>query len=454
MLVIISDLHLTDGTSGETIRTGAFRTFRERIRDLAYDASWRSEEKYAPIECVDLVLLGDIIDVIRSTRWCEETPSLRPWGDHTSPAFADTVARITEDVIANNRASLDVLKSLHDPKIMNVPLVTADDKLVRISRNLNTRERTPVPVRIHYLVGNHDWFFHLKGQAYDAIRKKIVEAIGLSNDPNIVFPHDPDESALIQHVYREHRVFARHGDIFDPCNFEHDRDASSLGDAIVIELLDRFATEVKKRLGGKIPEACEAGLREIDNVRPLSMIAVWVDGLVQKTCTEELATQVKQIWNDLVHEFLKVDFVKDRPFGSSALIKLGFEISSDLSLSGLSDVVTWFGAKMGGRTETLYPYAMHERAFQEGWARFIVYGHTHHYEIVPLRSEQRSGETVDTLYINSGTWRPVHELARFHPAQRQFVRYHVMTYLSFFKDEERKGRGFEIWSGALGSSAV
>ena len=198
MLVIISDLHLTDGTSGETIRTGAFRTFRERIRDLAYDAAWRSDEKYAPIECVDLVLLGDIIDVSRSTRWCEETPGLRPWGDHTSPAFADRVARITEAVIDNNRASLAVLRSLHDPKVMSVPPAAADGKPATISRNLNVRERVPVPVRIHYLVGNHDWFFHLNGQAYDAIRKQIVDAIGLSNDPDIVFPHDPEESALIR----------------------------------------------------------------------------------------------------------------------------------------------------------------------------------------------------------------------------------------------------------------
>src|SRR6266852_2455284 len=403
MLVIISDLHLTDGTSGETIRTGAFRTFRKRIRDLAYEASWRSDERYAPIEFVDLVLLGDIIDVIRSSRWSEETPSLRPWGDHTSPGFADRVARITVDAIANNKASLDVLKSLHEPRIMNVPPAGADGKPATISHNLNARERVPVPVRIHYLVGNHDWFFHLKGQGFDAIRKQIVDVIGLANDPDIVFPHDPDESALIRQVYQEHRVFARHGDIFDPGNFEHDRDASSLGDAIVIELLNRFAIEV---------------------------------------------------WKRLVHEFLKIDFVKDRPLGSSALIKLGFEISSDLSLTGLSDVVTWFSAKMGGRTETFYPYAMHERAFKEGWARFIVYGHTHRYEIVPLRSEQRDGETIDTLYVNSGTWRPVHELARFHPVQKQFVRYHVMTYLSFFKDEERKGRGFEVWSGALGSSAA
>jgi hypothetical protein len=51
MLVIASDLHLTDGTSsGETIRSSAFRIFRERLRDLAYDASWRADGKYKPIE--------------------------------------------------------------------------------------------------------------------------------------------------------------------------------------------------------------------------------------------------------------------------------------------------------------------------------------------------------------------------------------------------------------------
>ena len=34
MFVIISDLHLTDGTSGETIKEGAFRVFRSRLYDL------------------------------------------------------------------------------------------------------------------------------------------------------------------------------------------------------------------------------------------------------------------------------------------------------------------------------------------------------------------------------------------------------------------------------------
>jgi hypothetical protein len=311
-----------------------------------------------------------------------------------------------------------------------------------------------VPVRIHYLIGNHDWFFHLKGDAYDTIRKMIVDALGLANDPNEIFPHDPSESALLQQIYREHAVFARHADIFDPSNFEHSRDASSLGDAIVIELLDKFAIEVRDRLKGRLPDACEAGLREIDNVRPLSMIPVWVDGLLQKTCTQELAIDIKQVWNELVHKFLDVDFVKARPFGVSASIKMGFEISSDVSLTGLSDVITWFGSKFGGRDVSFSPYALHETAFKEGWAKFIVYGHTHHYEVVPLQSTRQGDESIDRLYINSGTWRPVHELARFHPIQNQVVRYHVMTYLAFFKDDERKCRGFESWSGALGSSAA
>jgi UDP-2,3-diacylglucosamine pyrophosphatase LpxH len=453
MLVIISDLHLTDGTSGETIRTGAFKAFRERLRDLAYDASWRSDDEYRPLEGIDLVLLGDILDVIRSTRWCDAPPEVRPWGKQDDPRFVEMVTRITEGIIANNKESLGVLKGLHDPQVMNVPPATPEGKAAVVSEDVNARERVPVPVRIHYLVGNHDWFYHLTGPAFDAIRRLVVEAIGLETPADVPFPHDPAESTLLMDIYREHDVFARHGDIFDPGNFEHSRDASSLGDAIVIELLDRFGVEVRTRLGEQIPDACESGLKEIDNVRPLSIIPIWVDGLISNTCTLELAHEIKQIWNEMVHRFLAIDFIKSRPFASSALLKLGLEISSEMPLAGLSDVAAWFSAKFGGHAASFYPYALHEAAFTQGGTKFIVYGHTHHYELVPLQSVRRGEMSVDQIYMNSGTWRPVHELAQFHPGQKHFVGYHVMTYLAFFKDNERKGRAFESWSGALDSSA-
>jgi UDP-2,3-diacylglucosamine pyrophosphatase LpxH len=155
----------------------------------------------------------------------------------------------------------------------------------------------------------------------------------------------------------------------------------------------------------------------------------------------------------MVHQFLAVDFVNSRPFASSVLLKLGLELSSDLPLAGLSDVAAWFSAKFGRHSTSFYPYALHEPSFTEGWAKFIVYGHTHQYELVPLQSIQREEGPVNQIYINSGTWRPVHELAQFHPGQKHFVGYHVMTYLAFFKNNERKGRTFESWSGALDSSA-
>ena len=66
MLVIISDLHLTDGTSGSTISPGAFQLLGERLTDLAIGASQRRDGTYRPIERVDLLLLGDVFDVIRS----------------------------------------------------------------------------------------------------------------------------------------------------------------------------------------------------------------------------------------------------------------------------------------------------------------------------------------------------------------------------------------------------
>jgi len=49
-------------------------------------------------------------------------------------------------------------------------------------------------VRIHYMVGNHDWFYHLPGEAYDALRQKLVEQIGLANRSDRPFPHDITES--------------------------------------------------------------------------------------------------------------------------------------------------------------------------------------------------------------------------------------------------------------------
>lgn len=458
MLVIISDLHQTDGTSGETIPAGAFRTFRERLRDMAYDASWRSNKKYKPIDRIDIVLLGDILDLIRSSKWPASQESagfVRPWDSPRSPIFQKKIAEISNGILRRNKDALDVLKGLSEGKQVTLPPATRDGKPAPVSHEASAAGRVPVDVRIHYQVGNHDWFYHLPGTAYNRIRSRVVKAMGLANSPNEPFPHDPDESEELTKAYRDHHVLARHGDVFDSFNYEGDRDQSSLGDAIVIDLLNKFPTTVTKKMGQQLPPACLDGLNEIDNVRPLILIPAWVDGLLRRTCSsQDQIKGVKRIWDELADQFLAMEFVRERdvPFSLDIVDKLAFALkfSQGFSLRSASKLLTWFNERFGAGEESYYKEAFGERDFKNRRAHHIVYGHTHRQRVVALDTSFSEAGVLERLYMNSGTWRRVHEMARLNPKDEEFVNFNVMTYIGFYKGDERAGRPFELWSGALG----
>jgi hypothetical protein len=187
MLVIASDIHLGDGTCGRSISPSAFHLFADRLQELAFNASWRADGKYSPIDQVDVILMGDILDPLHSTLWLEKSSSdpdcVRPWTDSTKPEFAATLQSITRDILKNNSESAGILKELANegftlPKYStgNYP---ADDNSSRIG----------VKINIHYMTGNHDWYYHLPGAAFDAIRQEIIEALGLCNSKR-PFPHE------------------------------------------------------------------------------------------------------------------------------------------------------------------------------------------------------------------------------------------------------------------------
>ena len=140
MLVFISDLHLTDGTSGETINAGAFRIFRERLLDLARAASWRTGAKYKPIDRLDLVLLGDILDVIRSSQWLAR--NTRPWSDPSTAAFQEKVAAITDAILEKNEKSIAILKTLHDPEIFSLPEAADGDRPKKAGKEAGADKRS------------------------------------------------------------------------------------------------------------------------------------------------------------------------------------------------------------------------------------------------------------------------------------------------------------------------
>ena len=73
MLVVISDLHFVDGTSGDhNLPTDAFESVF--LSDVIALARTRQATE------LKLLLLGDIPDLIRSEQWFLEQPEDRPWG--------------------------------------------------------------------------------------------------------------------------------------------------------------------------------------------------------------------------------------------------------------------------------------------------------------------------------------------------------------------------------------
>ncbi|HRI87464.1 MAG TPA: hypothetical protein PK869_04330, partial [Candidatus Hydrogenedentes bacterium] len=314
-----------------------------------------------------------------------------------------------------------------------------------------SRKRQRVNVRIHYIVGNHDWFLHLPGKEFNPVRRRLKEVMGLHNNPAQPFPHNPGDIPVLSNALRAHEVVARHGDEYDSLNFHGNRATASVGDAIVIELVCKFYQQVTDRFGAQLSSSCIQALREIDNVRPLSSIPGWIHGLLLRTCEDSaLRDQIAETWNELAREFLNLPFVKshDTPFTLEridwlqGLLKLGGIIGLGRAARvAQHPVMEWLIPR-----ESYSQFALAEPAIVDGSARFVVYGHTHHHEVIPI---SRTKDEREQFYINSGTWRRIHELGQLDRADLRFLDYSVMTTVAFFRDGERKGRRFEVWNGAL-----
>jgi UDP-2,3-diacylglucosamine pyrophosphatase LpxH len=445
MLVIISDLHLTDGTSDQTLSPEVFFLFAERVREMASRAAWRADGKFRPLERIDVILLGDILDIIRSRRWIES--AVRPWHD---PSWADTQAvfsAVVDGILAHNAEGLAVFRAL------------ATQGTVCLAPGPSGNEAYRVPVRLHYMVGNHDWPLHLPGSAYDALRQQVAHHLGLANNPTLPFAHDPYESDPILDVLRAHRTFARHGDIYDPLNFSEDRDVSSLGDALNVEVIGRFLHAVEQELAGELPSLVIANLNEIDNVRPVPMVPIFIDGLLERACpSAALRKRVKQIWDKLVDEFLALDLVRRRdtwlPFdvvdGLSAVLRF----SGHLGFGWSTKVGGFLQSLRGAASDSYYSHALVEQDFRNRRARHIVYGHTHAAEMIPLDASYADGFVLNQVYFNSGTWRRVQRSTVAAPQEQEFIPSESLAISAFFQADERAGRSFETWSGTLGIGAA
>jgi hypothetical protein len=465
MLVIVSDLHLTDGTTGMCMPAGAFELFRERLQDMAYDASNRGDGTYRPIESFDLLLLGDILDPLPSTGWIAEEKGepgyARPWSKPDEPAFVNRVSRITENVISANAESLETLRRIAAGEGISLPPATKNHQVDRrVLHDPSSHQRLPVQVRIHYMIGNHDWYYHLPGLGMDRVRSKIVKIMGLANNSS-PFPYVLDESDLLNHLLQQHSVFARHGDYYDPYNLhKKNRDHASLSDAVCVELFIRIGVQIRSELQGQLPDGFFRDLDEMGSVRPPLMTPVWIASLLDRyKASTAQREKIDDIWHELVEQFSKLDFLDEinQPFAFDMIdaLRIALRFARLTSIDNLNDwalaIEKFTGLLgLGGRSNASYEkYAVQEESYIAREARFIVYGHTHQFAVTPLRSTIQNGASFDQMYLNAGSWLPVHETCDADSNKKGFILHKTMGYLGIFKEDERRSKAYETWNGTL-----
>lgn len=450
MLVLISDLHLTDGSCGSSLSGRACELLLERIEELAVRASWRASGVYQPLERIDVVLLGDTLDLLQSTQWLQTR--VRPWSNLHSAEGAAFLRALVTDILRHNEAALAVLRG--NATEGGIPLVPAD----RYGRPAAGAAPQIVPLKIHYVVGEHDWPLHLVGPAFDVLRQSVAMSLGLASGGDGPFASEPADDQRLAEILGRHRAVARHGDQFDQLSFSGSRDQPSLADVLLIELVLPFVEQVRREFSADLPPAVHQGLSELGQVRPLPLMSVWLDALLDRACpSAALRSKIQRHWDRAADRMLALDVVRSGNLcerhgvaaGLAGLLKFNRRPTGNWATA----VREWCQANevCGG---SLAMQALAEHDFRNRRAKYVVYGHTHQADMAALENSAAGGFALPQLYFNTGTWQRVHRPTQLAPGPQEFIASESFNLVTVYQGDERGGRGYETWSANLGLSPV
>ena len=362
MLVFVSDLHLTDKSFPPAIPVPRLI---DAVNGLFEHAKARGVER------AQLVLLGDIFEIIKSPRWLAD--ELRPWDSPITDAHRDRVEEIFDAICRANPTFVGWLKTL--PTLF--PFVS-----------------------LCYIPGNHD--LAVNTDMGLTVRPKLRAM--LSRTVNTDLFDTTFEDA-------DHSVLAVHGHEWDLNNRTGAR-GGPFGDAIVVEVLVRLPHRMET-LG--TARADIGFLFEIDNVRPQT----------PKTMSRWVETGLVELQRKNRDAIAKYEVVFDEILARLLALGRANIFERNRYSSTWSRAMTWAGSKavrLAGprRAARLFPmkegdgyYATPARNLLKKAAnpqRFVLCGHTHIPEHVPLTVGARG--SAPSLYLNTGTWRRVHRPTR------------------------------------------
>jgi len=451
MLVIISDLHLTDGTTARNVHGSAFELLSDEIQSAI--------RKKGDIRELRLVLLGDVFDLVRTDYWIRQGigDADRPWGGTIDPR---TGMNSRSEKIGGQFAEIleDVLR---EPSTVAF-LETVNDLLARA-------ETASLSTRLTYVVGNHDrvlWNFQ---SLRESVRRRFPAVTH-----NGAFP-DRFEFLTVLHA-PEYGVIARHGHEWDDtCHGwkflnsvlrpgagvgRFDQDAytvMAIGEVITAELMSGLIARAQRE-----PELAPVidRLMDLNNVRPLIRAVEWMRWFVRGPYSEEQRAALLRCAKEATRGVIESSFAREwKKLSRSFWIFRGDAVDRLEQFLGaiggldfeevgtIVRIVEWCANLLGGKRDDFMEGAREEWTWpgHEG-IQYVLYGHTH------LAKNCYFSAGLDgrvRMYINTGTYLPYVRQVE----GGGFAAAHQMTLASFYRDDEDKdsrsgpGPTLDLWNG-------
>jgi UDP-2,3-diacylglucosamine pyrophosphatase LpxH len=460
VLAFVSDLHISDRTAGvHFLSPKAFDLAFRRLADLA---------AHARSDSIKLVFLGDVFEMVRTTRWLDE-PAATPWAiPRDDGRTCARAAEILDAIATGDAANVEIFDIL--------------------SGSLRERYGFPVePVRV-YLPGNHDRICN----EYPALRARVAELLGLGHHGSV----SPETAAAqpFAHTYLDdsYGVFACHAHEWDSLSFEGDPRAAGVlqlshqqylevpvAEVIGAEIASRLPVAIDAALDGKVDESVRAHVRtrlhSVDDVRPLPAIVPWLFELseeieharrreVRRTLEGVVEGELRQV----VEAFWRLPYItawKARnptwlPWAKANQVRAVSWLLRTFGLSTLRRNLGWAerayrrlyeGDNFTGAARTVFEQIGRDAGTTD--VLYTVFGHTHHAAQVPI-GQGHGTDRRPRVYLNTGTWRA---LARQGVTGTGFMSWTNLNLTVLYSPDHDPGSRagvagyptFETWSGSL-----
>lgn len=447
MIVVFSDIHLTDETTAVNVNPEAFTKILQKEIELC---ALKNEARE-----IVIVLNGDIFDFVRTDYWLKIDRSERPWNGNLDKRTA----------MNDNKK----LMEFHYGKLFEEILKTKSSMaFISMMNSVSKKFGENIPVKVCYVTGNHDRIINTSA----ALKEKITGLFSSYEKANISFANEFMDA-------QKYSVLCRHGHEWDNANFGFElfkfinnaddfitrfhRDIyklQTIGEVITAELMSGIIFRVREKISDV---NFLNSLKDLNNIRPVSDTFLWIYwygaagssknkkillNAFRDSLKEVLNTDLAKLWDNIQPEvwLLKGD-ITDR---FEQILHIIDDLNFD-SINKYVEIYKLFDKIFGSPVDAYSEGAMSEfksKYYTGKDIQYILYGHTHE-ALHDYYFGDKDGKVK--MYINTGTFLPYIKKTK---DKKSFASAYQMTMVFIYSRDEDTEEGIpnkyptmELWNG-------